>query len=388
MWMLILIAVLFALPAAAVLLYVFKRNLHIWLHRYVLDLLQGRGRGATGTVDLMVMLVDHFELAGKPGRLEKWLTYPEVVKPFRDADGCHPKHTWFSALDLIREDELAAIRPMVEAGFGEVELHWHHSHSDNATFERDLQDGLRIFQKYGYMMPYQPGQFACFSFIHGNWSLANSRGHEFCGIDNEIAIMQRNGCYADFTFPALFNPAQPDFINRIYYTRDDGQAAAYKRIQRESAVGVKAAPDEFMLFQGPLTINWRDWHHKWHPTIEDGDISAQATHGNPKRIDSWVRQHIHVKGQPNWVFVKLFCHGAQDRESVLGDATRKMHQYLTTHYNDGKRYRLHYVTAREAYNIVKAAEDGKTGNPNDYRDYLIPHPSRRPAVTDAQTCVA
>lgn len=382
LWMSVLVAVLFVLPGVAVLLYVFKRNIHIWLGQYLLDLLQGRAVKATGTVDVMVMLVDHFELAGKPERLEKWLTYPAVVADFRDADGQPPKHTWFSALDLINEVELAAIRPMVDAGFGEVELHWHHSHADNASFEQDLQNGLRIFQKYGYMTPWQPGQFACFSFIHGNWSLANSRGHEFCGIDNEIAILQRHGCYADFTFPALFNPAQPDFINRIYYTRDDGQAAGYKRIQRESAAGLKAAADEFMIFQGPLTINWRDWHHKWHPTIEDADISRLDTHGNPKRIDSWIRQRIQVKGRPDWVFVKLFCHGAQDREFVLGEQTRNMHRHFSRYYNDGKRFRLHYVTAREAYNIVKAAEDGKSGNPNEYRDYIIPHPSRRSVVAD------
>ena len=38
---------------------------------------------------------------------------------------------------------------------------------------------------------------------------------------------------------------------------------------------------------------------------------------------------------------------------------------------------LHYVTTREAYNIAKAAEAGKSGNPNDYRDYIIPPPVNR-----------
>jgi hypothetical protein len=32
------------------------------------------------------------------------------------------------------------------------------------------------------------------------------------------------------------------------------------------------------------------------------------------------------------------------------------------------------MTAREAYNVVKAAEDGKDGNPENYRDYRIPKP--------------
>jgi hypothetical protein len=41
-------------------------------------------------------------------------------------------------------------------------------------------------------------------------------------------------------------------------------------------------------------------------------------------------------------------------------------------YNDGRKYVLHYVTAREAYNVVMAAVDGHTGNPVDYLDYVIP----------------
>ncbi len=45
--------------------------------------------------------------------------------------------------------------------------------------------------------------------------------------------------------------------------------------------------------------------------------------------------------------------------------------FLENSYNDGRDYMLHYVTSREAYNIVKAAEAGLDGNPNEYRDYLI-----------------
>jgi hypothetical protein len=40
-------------------------------------------------------------------------------------------------------------------------------------------------------------------------------------------------------------------------------------------------------------------------------------------------------------------------------------------------FRLHFACAREAYNIVKAAEAGLAGNPNDYRDFLISPPANR-----------
>ena len=35
------------------------------------------------------------------------------------------------------------------------------------------------------------------------------------------------------------------------------------------------------------------------------------------------------------------------------------------------------LTAREAYNIVKAAEAGRSGNPNDYRDFELAPPPHR-----------
>ncbi len=45
-------------------------------------------------------------------------------------------------------------------------------------------------------------------------------------------------------------------------------------------------------------------------------------------------------------------------------------------------FRLHYVTAREAYNIARAAEAGRSGDPNDYRDFLIPPPANRLVACD------
>ena len=51
-----------------------------------------------------------------------------------------------------------------------------------------------------------------------------------------------------------------------------------------------------------------------------------------------------------------------------------LHTRLCEHYNDGRRYRLHYVTAREMYNAIRAAERGLAGNPGEYRDLEIGPP--------------
>ena len=54
--------------------------------------------------------------------------------------------------------------------------------------------------------------------------------------------------------------------------------------------------------------------------------------------------------------------------------------YLETAYNDGSAYVLHYVTARELYNIIRAAEAGEVGDPDDYRNYSIGPPCYDPTA--------
>ena len=378
--MLFYIIILGVAALLTVLFFIKKKRIDRWLLSYCQGLINPI-KTPNKPIDLMFIFVDHFELNGHEERLTSWTHgYPRIAAKHKDSDGRPPSHTFFYALDLMHEHELAAMQPVIESGFGEMELHWHHQHESETTFIAKLDDAMKLFHHYGYMRPYKPDQDACFGFIHGNWSLANSRGDDFCGLDNEVKILKNKGCYADFTYPALFSEAQPPTINSIYYCNQlDSNSCYFKG--RISQLGYQEKEDEFMIFQGPMTINWLDWRHKWHPTIEDGDINNTNTHSDPKRIDAWVRQAIHVKGKPEWQFVKVFCHGGQDHESVVSTITDDLFSYLEKHYNDGTKYRLHYVSTREAYNIVRAAEAGEIGNPNLYRDHIIPHPLKRNKVS-------
>ena len=71
-----------------------------------------------------------------------------------------------------------------------------------------------------------------------------------------------------------------------------------------------------------------------------------------------VKSGVHVEGRPEWIFIKVHTHGTQERDmdTLLGAEMEAMHAHLECAYNDGTDFVLHYVTAREAYNIVKAAE--------------------------------
>jgi hypothetical protein len=90
-----------------------------------------------------------------------------------------------------------------------------------------------------------------------------------------------------------------------------------------------------------------------------------------------VRQGIHVEGRPEWIFVKVHTHGAPEAQgrALLGAGSAMLHRELTTRYNDGRRWVLHYVTAREMFNIAMAAMEGLNGDPTQYRDRgLAPPP--------------
>ena len=100
----------------------------------------------------------------------------------------------------------------------------------------------------------------------------------------------------------------------------------------------------------------------------------------PERVDAWVDTGIHVEGCPEWVFVKVHTHGVEERDvdTLLGAPMRRAFEYLGERYNDGKDWRLHYVSAREMYNIVKAAEAGHNDDAGKYRDFVIPRPTFEP----------
>ena len=131
-----------------------------------------------------------------------------------------------------------------------------------------------------------------------------------------------------------------------------------------------------MLIPGPRALDWR--RRKWGilPRLDNAALTL-VNPPTPRRADLWARQHVHVRGRPEWVFVKVHTHGcvAGNMEVLLGPAMKQFHDHLRARFNDGKEWVLHYVTAREMYNVVRAAEDGLGGNPGEYRDYEILPPS-------------
>src|SRR5262249_48552057 len=148
------------------------------------------------------------------------------------------------------------------------------------------------------------------------------------------------------TYPAVGSRGQPKKTNAIYYATDCPRPKSHDW-GTDVAVG-RPATGDLMIFQGPLVIDWRTGK------FEDGALE----HNSPPsaaRLQAWLKGNVHVAGRPEWVFVKLFTHGIQNWQTVLSPALAATLAGMVEHWNGGP-FRLHFVTAREAYNIVKAAE--------------------------------
>jgi hypothetical protein len=79
-----------------------------------------------------------------------------------------------------------------------------------------------------------------------------------------------------------------------------------------------------------------------------------------------------VSGRPDWLFIKLHCHGLDPREqaAMSGAAISNfLHDLLVS--ADDCNYQVHFVTAREMVNIILAACEGHDGDPGKYRDYRL-----------------
>lgn len=359
-----------------------KGVLH-WLPAWCLWAARPRKRKAHSHV--LFCFVDHYEprwggkrnMDRERSRVQRWVNdYPPLARSFTDSDGQHPKHSFFFPAEEYEPEHLDALESICAQGLGELEIHLHHDNDTSAQLTETLLDFAgTLHHRHGALsIDPETGQLS-YAFIHGNWVLDNShRGGRWCGVNDEISVLRNTGCYADFTFPCAPHHAQPKQVNSIYYATDDpGKPKSHDRGTEVSAL--KKQTGDLMLITGPLTLNWRRRKFGLLPRIENADIRSS----NPPtqdRVDYWVKTGICIEGRPDWIFVKVHTHGAPEREAdtLLGAPLRNMHQHLTTKYNDGKQFSLHYVTAREMYNITKAAEDGRTGNPGQYRDYRLPPP--------------
>ncbi|MGE5180422.1 MAG: hypothetical protein ACM31C_00085 [Acidobacteriota bacterium] len=352
-----------------------KKNLHQWLPDYARHIVRrARTPHSAGPRHLLFALCDHYEpLWGKApedvgrARVDAWAEgYPRLGE-LRDDDGRPPRHGWFFPGEEYRPYFLDRLAELARRGFGEVEFHLHHDGDTASSLAPRIEQHLHTFAQHGHLS--RDGDRFAWAFIHGNWSLANGRPDgRWCGVDDELVVLHRLGCYVDLTFPSAPDPCQPDKVNLVYWpTGDLAKRRAYEHGER-ARVGA-SYDDRLLMITGPLALAREGTRLRLENGALTGDDPPTAS-----RVATWIKQGIHVEGRPEWVFVKVHTHGAIEHtaRSLLGAGGRALHEALQAHRRRG--WKLHYVTAREMFNVARAAMDGRTGDPSAYFDYIVKPP--------------
>jgi hypothetical protein len=352
-----------------------------WIPGYLRHLLHRVGAPRVdGPRHLLFALCDHFEplwgqadRATGEARVAAWVDgYPRLAGRFADADGYHPRHSFFFPGEQYDPAYLEPLACLARAGLGEVEYHLHHADDTAATLRPRILQHLHAFARHGHLARDRDGRLR-YAFIHGNWALANGRRDgRYCGVDDELPLLFETGCYADLTFPSVPDDSQPNIVNQIYWPSGNLARSGAYRTGTRARVG-EAMRDRILMIEGPLALARRPGRPAGR--IENGALTATDP-PTLARARTWAAQSIQIEGRPEWVFVKVHTHGAPELQAaaLLGDGGNALHEALTGSFNDGRSWCLHYVTAREMFNIAIAAMDGASGNPHAHRNHVLAPP--------------
>ncbi len=293
----------------------------------------------------------------------------------RDHDGTPFRHTNFFPAEQYEAPILAKLSALQAAGYGEVEIHFHHGidQPDTAENTRYMLENFRdvLAREHKCLSRENEQATPKYGFVHGNWALANSAGGRFCGVDSEMQILADTGCYADFTLPSVPYQSQVPRINSIYQC---GHPLQEPRPHRSGpSVKVNDRLKLPIIFTGPLVLDWtRRVRGMPIPRIEDGAL-AQNYPLSINRFNNWRSAGIGVAGRPDWIFVKLYSHGffEWDQDAMIGEQMKKfMGDLLDLSERSGK-FKIHFASAREAFNMVVAASEDQDGEPGRYRNYKL-----------------
>ena len=345
------------------------RNIDLWLKTYLTRLWWLRKNNLKNKqLELKVLftICDHYEpfwnrvsSSVARQRVTTWLdNYQDIAAQHIDSAGSHPKHCFFYPEEEYQQELLNMVAEICRNGFGEVEIHLHH---DNDTAENLRQNLLEFKEKlsheHGLLSRSRESAEVKYGFIHGNWALDNSRPDgRWCGVNNELDVLQETGCYADFTMPSAPDITQTSTVNTIYYAVDNPDAPKSHDTGLAAKAGVQFQKG-LLCIQGPLSFNLKSRKFGLIPRIENSCL-AHDIHADSSRINAWINQRIHVSGRPDVLFIKLYTHGTQEANMDYFFKHNGLNALFNTLEEECQSIgaRLYYVSARQMFNTVKGLE--------------------------------
>jgi hypothetical protein len=331
-------------------------------------------------------IADHFEPAILPNRgpvradryeqerrLEVWCReIPKALDAWRDSEGRPFYHTYFYPAEQYEANIVERLAEHCRAGWGEIEIHLHHGVGTPDTAGHTEEQLVRfrdlLAERHRCLSRWEGRGPVRYAFVHGNFALANSKRGRGCGVDSEMEILANTGCYADLTLPSAPDVTQVPKVNSLYECSLPLNERAPHRRGQNLRVGHQ--PRIFpLMIQGPLMLDFSGGG--LFPHIENSALTWKYP-ATMKRFRLWQRAAIAVEGRPDWLFIKLHCHGMDPRDAgAMYGALRET--FLRELMEESRQlgYRVHFTTAREMTNIILAACDGREENPGDYRDYRL-----------------
>lgn len=360
------------------------KNIDMWFGNYLKRIIKLSKSDfyKTEPVHILFTICDHFEPYWKNNddvlaykRVKRWIDdYQMIASRHIDSLGNHPKHCFFYPVEEYKKKLIDMISEICRNGFGETEIHLHHHNDNSINLRKTLIEFKNLLSGVHGLLPINRiNSEIRYGFIHGDWALDNSRPDgKCCGVNDEITILQKTGCYADFTMPSAPSNTQTRMVNSIYYAVDDPYKPKSHDIGICSKSGITGQPG-LLCIQGPLGFNifWRKYGII--PRIENGNISSEIPM-TKHRIHNWINSGIHVVGRPDIIFVKLYTHGTQEKitdflfnKGILNNIFNILESFCV----DNPKYRLYYVSARQMYNVVKGLENLPDEIPEKLLDYEL-----------------
>jgi len=332
------------------------RNSQIWAPEYLKQRVRRTLGRAVPLERIWMTIADHFEpmwggasLEIAQSRVKSWrLSWPEIARRcLPDTAGNPPRYTFFFPEEEYHPTLIEPLSEMVFDGLADIEIHIHHDGEGRQNFiDRITRFCNTLHGEHGVLRK-RNGK-PTFGFIHGNWALDNSLPDgRSCGLNDEIQILARLGCYADFTMPSGDSPTQAHLVNTIYWCKDDPDRP--KSYDRGVPVTFGGGIDgDLLMVPGPLGIRWRD---RLLPRLETGELSSYDV-ATPYRIKRWIELSPRIGGDS---FVKLYTHGAQERNSstLLDGGLGRAFDLLVAEA-DRRGCAIYFVSAWQMYRAIDA----------------------------------
>ena len=339
------------------------RNAQIWLPGYFRSLI--RSAASRPPQRVWVTLADHYEpLCGdaddKTGaaRVDAWLReWPQIAERFHDSAARAPKYTFFYPQEEYRPRFLDGLASLTDRGIGDVEIHIHH----DGEGEQDFVDRMSSFAetlivRHGLLRKVDGRP--SFGFIHGNWALDNSRPDgRWCGLNNELDLLIKLGCYADFTEPSAPHGTQVHMVNSIYWAQDDPLRPKSHDFGIPLTIGSSRPANSLLMIPGPLAVRYGRGHglRRFVPRLETGEVAGYDL-PSAERVKLWLRIAPRIGDD---VFIKLYTHGCQERNysRLLNGGLADLFRHLETE-TSRCGLELYYASAWEMSEAVQSARLG------------------------------